>query len=80
MSLDHTKLMFETLRQFHKSSISLTLINNDETIQLSVSYKNNYFEISQLNSQEIIETHDNVESTLFAIELLTQNTLLETTN
>ena len=80
MSLDHTKLMLETLRQFHKSAISLTLINNDQTIQLSVSYKNKCYEFSELNSQEIIETHDNMESALLAIELLTQNTLLETTN
>lgn len=77
MSLDHTKLMLQTLKQFHKSDITLTFTDEEDVAVVSVTYLSNYFHVKDLNSL-FVESHCDLPSTIDAIEqtMKTMKTLI----
>jgi hypothetical protein len=79
MSLDHIKTMLETLKQYDNCEISLTFSNDERIPLLSVCYNNNFFEITHFNTQ-IIETYNDIESTISAIDKIMQDSPQKTSN
>mgnify|MGYP001105055700 CR=1 FL=1 len=69
MSLDHTKTMLTTLRQYHTSEINLILNGNDDTPILAICYKDGCYELKNLNTS-VIEICDDIETTLRSINNL----------
>lgn len=67
MSLDHTKTMLKTLKQYHNSEILLTINDNNHLPMLSVCYKNFCYEITFFKTL-ISETYDDIESAISAID------------
>lgn len=69
MSLDHTKTMLNTLRQYHTSEINLILNGNDDTPLLAICYKDGCYELKSLNTSNI-QTCDTIETTIISINKL----------
>ena len=72
MSLDHINTMLDTLKQYNYCEISLTFKNNNGIPLLSVCYDNNGYELTHLDTQ-IIETVDDIKTTISAIDKVMQN-------
>ncbi|KRF60626.1 hypothetical protein ASG99_26320 [Bacillus sp. Soil768D1] len=79
MSLDHIKTMLETLKQYTNCEITLTFKNKNGIPLLSVCYDNNCYELTHLDTQ-IIETCDDIESTISAIDKVMQDSSKKTSN
>ncbi len=67
MSLDYTKLMLQTLKQYHKSDITLTFTNEEDVPVLSVRYLSNYFHVQNLNSS-VVESYSELYPAIDYIE------------
>ncbi|MFS0634482.1 hypothetical protein AB1K84_01150 [Mesobacillus foraminis] len=74
MSLDYTKLMLQTLKQYHKSDITLTFTNEEDVPVLSVSYLSNYFHVKNLNSS-VVESYSELYP---AVDYIEHSMLLKT--
>ncbi|PLT28671.1 hypothetical protein CUU66_17400 [Peribacillus deserti] len=72
MSLDHTRTMLRTLKQYSDCEISLTFNDNNQLPVLSVCYKNNGFEVTTIQTL-VIDTYSSIESTLTAIDKAINN-------
>ncbi|WP_026691945.1 hypothetical protein [Peribacillus kribbensis] len=79
MSLDHTRTMLETLKQYPDCEISLTFNDPDQQPLLSVCYKNNSIEITNIQTL-VVDTYDDIESTLNAIEKTINDFYQKTSN
>ncbi|OIK11825.1 hypothetical protein [Bacillus sp. MUM 13] len=77
MSKDHIRTMLETLKQYHECQISLTFNDDSQQQLLSVCYKNSCYELTYIKTL-IIETYNNIESTISAIEAAIQDSKKET--
>lgn len=71
--------MLKTLKQFENCEISLTFNNENNIPVLVVCYLNKCFKITYL-AKLIIETYDDIESTLTAIDNAMHASLQETSN
>ncbi|MBT2757020.1 hypothetical protein J7E71_13815 [Mesobacillus foraminis] len=67
MSLDYTRLMLQTLKQYHKSDITLTFTNEEDVPVLSVRYLSNYFHVKNLNSS-VVESYSELYPAVDYIE------------
>ncbi len=76
MSSFHSEIMLKTLLQFEGSEITLTFTNENQIAILDVCYKKKCFQLTYLNSQTI-ETYENIESALSAINKAMQSSLRE---
>ncbi|SFC81607.1 hypothetical protein SAMN05443252_106321 [Bacillus sp. OV322] len=77
MSKDHIKTMLETLKQYHECQISLTFNDDGQQPLLSVCYKTSCYELTYIKTLKI-ESYNNIESTISAIEAAIQNSKKET--
>jgi len=69
MSLDHTKEMLNTLRQYHTSEINMIFNSNDGAPILVISYIDGCYELKSLNTS-VIEICDDIESAIRSINKL----------
>jgi hypothetical protein len=67
MSLDYTKTLLQTLKQYQSSQITLTFNNKSHIPLMSVCCLNNLYQVFYLESQ-LTETYEDIESAIFAIE------------
>ncbi|WP_419880876.1 hypothetical protein ACN6MY_14770 [Peribacillus sp. B-H-3] len=76
MSKDHIKTMLDTLKEYHECQISLTFNDDGQQPLLAVCYKNSYYELTYIKTF-VIETYNNIESTISAIEAAIQDSKKE---
>ena len=79
MSLDHIKTILETIKQYNNCEITLTYKNKNSIPLLSVCYGNNCYELTHLDTH-IIETCEDINSTILAIEKVMQDSSKKTSN
>ncbi|WP_041096560.1 hypothetical protein [Bacillus badius] len=79
MSSNHINIMLKTLKQYEDCEITLKFSNDYHTPMFTVCYLNKFFRLTYL-SNPLVETYDNIESALSAIEKVMQNSLQETPN
>jgi hypothetical protein len=79
MSSAHTKTMLNTLLEYENSAISLTLNNQNHIPILSVCYLNQCFQITHLGNNRI-ETYNDVDTTLIAIDHALKSSLQTASN
>ncbi|KAB7672046.1 hypothetical protein [Bacillus sp. B1-b2] len=66
MSLDHTKTMLKTLKQYHTSEINVLLNGKDGTPILTICYKDGCYELKNLITS-VTETCDDIDDTIYSI-------------
>ncbi|OCA85289.1 hypothetical protein A8F95_11515 [Bacillus wudalianchiensis] len=72
MSVNHTKTMLETLKEYPTCEISLTFKHDDGTPLFSICYQKNGYQITYLDSL-ITKTYNDIECTISAIDKALQN-------
>lgn len=69
MSLEYTKTMLQTLKQYHTSEINMIINGCDEKPLLSICFKDGCYELRSLNTS-VVEICDDINSTIFTINKL----------
>lgn len=69
MSLEYTKTMLQTLKQYHASEINMIINGNDDKPLLLICFKDGCYELKSLNTS-VVEICDDINSTIFTINKL----------